>query len=80
MVLYKKRGNPPAFSPLRCKYYQVYNDYMESGVAPKALFNAARIYMQQGNTQLAQATFAQVADYYPSSEYGMLAASLANVL
>lgn len=61
-------------------YNQVYNDYMESGVAPKALFNVARIYMQQGNTQLAQATFAQVADYYPSSEYGMLAKNLANVL
>ena len=61
-------------------YNQVYNDYMESGVAPKALFIVARIYMQQGNTQLAQATFAQVADYYPSSEYGMLAKNLANVL
>lgn len=71
------QGNATAALDL---YNQVYNDYMESGVAPKALFNAARIYMQQGNTQLAQATFAQVADYYPSSEYGMLAASLANVL
>jgi tetratricopeptide (TPR) repeat protein len=61
-------------------YNQVYNDYQESGVAPKALFNAARIYMQQGNTQLATATFAQVADYYPSSEYGLLAKNLVNVL
>jgi TolA-binding protein len=36
--------------------------------------------MQQGNTQLATATFAQVADYYPSSEYGLLAKNLVNVL
>lgn len=61
-------------------YNQVYNDYPESGVAPKALFNVARIYMQQGNTQLAQATFAQVADYYPSSEYGLLSKNIINVL
>ena len=61
-------------------YNQVYNDYQESGVAPKALFNVARIYMQQGNNQLAQATFAQVADYYPTSEYGLLAKNIANVL
>lgn len=61
-------------------YNQVYNDYQESGAAPKALFNVARIYMQQGNNQLAQATFAQVADYYPTSEYGLLAKNIANVL
>ena len=61
-------------------YNQVYNDYQESGVAPKALFNVARIYMQMGNTQLAQATFAQVADYYPSSEYGLLSKNIVNVL
>lgn len=61
-------------------YNQVYNDYQESGVAPKALFNVARIYMQQGSNQLAQATFAQVADYYPTSEYGLLAKNIANVL
>lgn len=61
-------------------YNQVYNDYQESGVAPKALFNVARIYMQQGNDQLAKATFQQVADYYPSSEYGLLAKNIANVL
>lgn len=61
-------------------YNQVYNDYQESGVAPKALFNVARIYLQQGSNQLAQATFAQVADYYPTSEYGLLAKNIANVL
>lgn len=61
-------------------YNQIYNDYPESGTAAKALFNVARMYYQQGNTQLAQATFAQVADYYPNSEYGKLAQNLANVL
>ena len=61
-------------------YNQVYSDYPESGVAPRALFNVARIYLEQGNNQLAQATFAQVADYYPNSEYGKLAMNLANVL
>ncbi len=61
-------------------YNQIYNDYPESGTAAKALFNVARMYYQQGNTQLAQATFAQVADYYPNSEYGKLASNLANVL
>ena len=61
-------------------YNQIYNDYPDSGVAPRALFNVAMIYLEQGNTQLAQATFAQVADYYPSSEYGLLAKNLVNVL
>ena len=61
-------------------YNQVYNDYPDSGVAPRCLFNVARIYLEQGNQQLAQATFAQVADYYPNSEYGKLALNLANVL
>jgi tetratricopeptide (TPR) repeat protein len=61
-------------------YNQIYNDYPQSGTAAKALFNVARMYYQQGNTQLAQATFAQVADYYPNSEYGKLAQNLANVL
>lgn len=61
-------------------YNQIYNDYPESGTAAKALFNVARMYYQQGNTQLAQATFAQVADYYPNSEYGKLAQNLATVL
>lgn len=57
-------------------YNQVYSDYPESGVAPKALFNVGRLYLQMGNTQLAQTTFAQVADYYADSEYGKLAKNL----
>ena len=61
-------------------YNQVYNDYPESGVAPKALFNVARIYYETGNVQLAQTTFAQVAEYFAESEYGKLAKNLASVL
>ena len=61
-------------------YNQVYNDYPESGVAAKALFSVARIYYQMGNIQLAQATFAQVADYYANSEYGKLAKNITSVL
>lgn len=61
-------------------YNKVYSDYPESGSASKALFNVARIYYQQGNTQLAKATFEQVTDYYPNSEYGKLALNISNVL
>lgn len=61
-------------------YNKIYNDYSDSGVAPKALFNVARIYLQQGNNQLAKATFQQCADYYPNSEYGKLSTNVANVL
>ena len=61
-------------------YNQVYNDYPESGVAPKALFNVGRIYYQMGNTQLAQATFEQVVEYYGNSEYGKLAKNISSVL
>lgn len=61
-------------------YNKISSDYSESGVAPRALFNAGRIYYQQGNMQLAKATFEQVADYYANSEYGKLAANIANVL
>ena len=61
-------------------YNQVYNDYPESGCAPKALFNVGRIYLQMENTQLAMTTFAQVADYYPESEYGKLSKNLVSIL
>ena len=60
--------------------YQVYNDYPESGVAAKALFNVARIYYQNGNTQLAKTTFETVVEYYANSEYGKLAKNIASVL
>ena len=61
-------------------YNKVFDDYKESGVAAKALFNVARIYLQQGNTQLAGTVFVQVATDYPNSEYGKLAKNIANTL
>ena len=61
-------------------YNQIANDFPESGVAAKALFNLGRIYYQQGNTELAKTVFEQVSTDYPNSEYGKLGKNLANVL
>ena len=61
-------------------YNKVFDDFKESGVSAKALFNVARIYLQQGNTQLAGTVFEQVATDYPNSEYGKLAKNIANTL
>lgn len=61
-------------------YNTVANEYPESGVAARAMFNAGRIYYEMNNVQLAKATFEQVASTYANSEYGKLAANLANVL
>jgi len=46
------------------------NDAAES---PKTMFTLARIYEQQGESKLAQSQFQQLADQFPSSEYGKLA-------
>ena len=61
-------------------YSTIVSDYAESGVGAKALFNAGRIYYEQGNTELAKTYFEQVATDYPNSEYGKLGKNLANVL
>ncbi len=61
-------------------YGTIVSDYAESGVAAKALFNAGRIYYEQGNTDLAKTYFEQVSSDYPNSEYGKLGKNLANVL
>ena len=61
-------------------YSTIVSDYPESGVAAKALFNAGRIYYEQGNTELAKTYFEQVSTDYPNSEYGKLGKNLANVL
>lgn len=61
-------------------YNQVFDDYPESGCAPKALFNSARINLQLGNTDLAKLTFGQVSSYYADSEYGKLALNISSVL
>ena len=41
--------------------------------APKALFAQARLQENDGNIELAKATFQQLADQFPSSEFGKLA-------
>ncbi len=41
--------------------------------APKALFAQARLQEDGGNVELAKATFQQLADQFPSSEFGKLA-------
>ena len=41
--------------------------------APKALFAQARLQESGGNVELAKATFQQLADQFPSSEFGKLA-------
>ncbi len=41
--------------------------------APKALFAQARLQEDGGNKELAKATFQQLADQFPSSEFGKLA-------
>ena len=46
------------------------NDAAES---PKAMFTLARLYEKQGNSDLAQGQFQQLADQFPNSEYGKLA-------
>ncbi len=61
-------------------YSTIVSDYAESGVAAKALFNAGRIYYEQGNAELARTYFEQVSTDYPNSEYGKLGKNLANVL
>ncbi|MGD1822654.1 MAG: tetratricopeptide repeat protein [Pleomorphochaeta sp.] len=46
------------------------NDAAET---PRAMFTLARIYESQGNLDLAQGQFQQLADQFPNSEYGKLA-------
>ena len=41
--------------------------------APKALFAQARLEEGRGNIELAKATFQQLADQFPYTEYGKLA-------
>ncbi len=46
------------------------NDAAES---PRAMFTLGRLYEAQGNSDLAQGQFQQLADQFPNSEYGKLA-------
>lgn len=45
----------------------------EAAETPKAMFTLARLYEKQGNSELAQGQFQQLADQFPNSEYGKIA-------
>lgn len=57
------------------EYYQrIWDEYgTQAAESPKALFGVARLNEKAGNTELAQATFQQLADQFPASEYAKLA-------
>lgn len=57
------------------EYYQrIWDDYgNQAAESPKALFGIARLNEKAGNMELASATFQQLADEFPASEYGKLA-------
>lgn len=61
------------------KALEYYNRVGDFGVdvpeAPKALFNVARIYEEQGDTELAKATFQQLIDQFAVSEYAKMASA-----
>lgn len=63
-------------------YWQrLWDDYgTEAAEAPRALFNTARIYEAQGDNELAAATYSQLRDEFPASEYAGLATSRLMVL
>jgi TolA-binding protein len=60
---------------LALEYYTKLIDEYGNNVAesPKALFGQARLQEKSGNTELAKATFQQLADQFPSSEFAKLA-------
>ncbi|MCQ2397908.1 MAG: tetratricopeptide repeat protein [Sphaerochaetaceae bacterium] len=62
---------------------EIYNqvaDMKESGVEAKAMFNSARISIQQNDNALAKAYLQQLVDNCPNSEYALLAKNMLNVL
>lgn len=55
-------------------YTKVWDEYgVDCPLSPKALFNQARLQGKQGEGDLAKATYQQLIDQYPSSEYAKLA-------
>ncbi len=65
---YENLGNQTVALEL---YNEVFDTYgQNSPFAPKALFNAARLYEATGNTELARATFQQLTGLYLVSEIG----------
>ena len=62
-------------SSLALEYYTKLIDEFgfSAAEAPKALFAQARLQEKSGNIELAKATFQQLADQFPGSEFGKLA-------
>lgn len=60
---------------LALEYYtKVIDEFgLSAAEAPKALFGQARLQEKSGNTDLAKATFQQLADQFPTSEFGKIA-------
>lgn len=60
---------------LALEYYtKLIDEYgFEAAESPKALFGQARLQESGGNLELAKATFQQLADQFPTSEFGKLA-------
>ncbi|MGE4583334.1 MAG: tol-pal system YbgF family protein [Sphaerochaeta sp.] len=60
---------------LALEYYtKVIDEFgLTAAEAPKALFGQARLQEKSGNAELAKATFQQLADQFPSSEFSKLA-------
>ncbi|NLZ76786.1 MAG: tetratricopeptide repeat protein [Spirochaetales bacterium] len=55
-------------------YTRIIDEFgFEAAEAPKALFAQGRLEEGRGNTDLAKATFQQLADQFPNSEYAKLA-------
>jgi TolA-binding protein len=62
-------------------YTKVWDEYGTAAAeSPKALFNQGRLEQQKGDMKLAKATFQQLVDQFPSSEYAKLAKSIVIVL
>jgi len=58
-------------------YTKVWDTYgTKAAESPKALFNQARLQQKKGDATLAKATFQQLIDQFPSSEYAKLAQSV----
>lgn len=60
--------------------YSQITEMEDSILVSKALFNVARINLQKGNIDLAKATFEQLIDMYPGSEYSSIANNIISLM
>lgn len=75
-VCYEEQGDTE-------KALSVYTQIADSDdiiLRSKAMFNVARINLQKGNKDLAVATFQQLIDMYPASEYSKIAENVISTL